>query len=255
MRTVFAFCCLAILTSACQAQPETSTLEAVTAKVETTPTVQDGANDPAIWFNAKDPAKSLVLGAASEGGLEVYSLSGDRISSVSGRPVALVDVLHNFSLGGKATDLAVAYDPTQSELMVFAIDGVSGELSDINAGTLPTEGELEGMCTYQSPFSLKFYVFGLTDGLLKQWELIDQNGRVAGRLIALAHEHGQKVEEGMLIDIKVSQNDFARLAMGSRQRVNRIFRDWDKRGLVEMRGDFLLIKNFELFEQELAPFE
>jgi CRP/FNR family cyclic AMP-dependent transcriptional regulator len=81
------------------------------------------------------------------------------------------------------------------------------------------------------------------------------HARVAGRLIALAQEHGQKVEEGLLIDIKVSQNDFARLAMGSRQRVNRIFRDWDKRGLVEMRGDFLLIKNFELFEQELAPFE
>lgn len=183
MRTVFAFCCLAILTSACLAQPKTSTPEAVTARVETTPTVQDGANDPAIWLNAKDPAKSLVLGAASEGGLEVYSLSGDRISSVSGRPVALVDVLQNFSLAGEATDLAVAYDPAQSELLVFAIDGVSGELSDINAGTLPTEGELEGMCTYQSPFSLKFYVFGLTEGLVKQWELIDQDGRVAGRLI------------------------------------------------------------------------
>jgi CRP/FNR family cyclic AMP-dependent transcriptional regulator len=81
------------------------------------------------------------------------------------------------------------------------------------------------------------------------------HARVAGRLIALAHEHGQQIEEGMLIDIKVSQNDFARLAMGSRQRVNRIFRDWDKRGLVELRGDFLLIRNFELFEQELAPFE
>jgi CRP/FNR family cyclic AMP-dependent transcriptional regulator len=81
------------------------------------------------------------------------------------------------------------------------------------------------------------------------------HARVAGRLIALAQEHGQQVEEGLLIDIKVSQNDFARLAMGSRQRVNRIFRDWDKRGLVELRGDFLLIKNFELFEQELAPFE
>ena len=81
------------------------------------------------------------------------------------------------------------------------------------------------------------------------------HARVAGRLIALAQEHGQKIEEGLLIDIKVSQNDFARLAMGSRQRVNRIFRDWDKRGLVEMRGDFLLIKNLDLFEQELAPFE
>jgi CRP/FNR family cyclic AMP-dependent transcriptional regulator len=81
------------------------------------------------------------------------------------------------------------------------------------------------------------------------------HARVAARLMALAHEHGQQVEDGLLIDIKVSQNDFARLAMGSRQRVNRIFRDWDKRGLVETRGDLLLIPDLKAFEAELAPFE
>lgn len=81
------------------------------------------------------------------------------------------------------------------------------------------------------------------------------HARVAGRLVELVQEHGQPVEEGILIDIKVSQNDFARLAMGSRQRVNRIFRDWDKRGLVVTRGDLLLIRDLEAFEQELAPFE
>jgi hypothetical protein len=43
--------------------------------------------------------------------------------------------------------------------------------------------------------------------------------------------------------------------MGSRQRVNRIFREWDKRGLVELRGDFLLIRDLEVFEQELVPFD
>jgi CRP/FNR family cyclic AMP-dependent transcriptional regulator len=59
----------------------------------------------------------------------------------------------------------------------------------------------------------------------------------------------------MLIDMKVSQNDFARLAMGSRQRVNRIFREWDKQGLVLTQGEHLLIKDRELLEQEMQPFE
>jgi CRP/FNR family cyclic AMP-dependent transcriptional regulator len=81
------------------------------------------------------------------------------------------------------------------------------------------------------------------------------HARVAGRLLALAIEHGQPVEEGVLLDIKVSQNDFARLAMGSRQRVNRIFRDWDKRGLVVNQNDLLLIKDMDLLEQEVEPFE
>jgi CRP-like cAMP-binding protein len=79
--------------------------------------------------------------------------------------------------------------------------------------------------------------------------------RVAGRVLVLIEEHGQRVEDGVLLDIKLSQNDFARLAMGSRQRVNRIFRDWDKQGLVESRNDFLLIKDIEGLQREMVPFE
>jgi hypothetical protein len=55
--------------------------------------------------------------------------------------------------------------------------------------------------------------------------------------------------------MKVSQNDFARLAMGSRQRVNRIFRSWDKSGLVVTRDDRLLIRDLALLEEEIEPFE
>jgi CRP-like cAMP-binding protein len=79
--------------------------------------------------------------------------------------------------------------------------------------------------------------------------------RVAGRVLALLQEHGHRVDEGVLLDISLSQNDFARLAMGSRQRVNRIFRDWDKQGLVESRGEFLLIKDVQGLQEEMVPFE
>jgi CRP/FNR family cyclic AMP-dependent transcriptional regulator len=81
------------------------------------------------------------------------------------------------------------------------------------------------------------------------------HARLAARLVELALEHGQEVEGGTLMDIKVSQNDFARLAMGSRQRVNRIFRDFDKRGLVVSRGDRLLITDMAALEKEIEPFE
>jgi CRP-like cAMP-binding protein len=81
------------------------------------------------------------------------------------------------------------------------------------------------------------------------------SARVAGRVLALMAEHGHRVDDGVLLDIKLSQNDFARLAMGSRQRVNRIFRDWDKQGLVETRGEYLLIKDVEGLQQEMTPFE
>ncbi len=79
--------------------------------------------------------------------------------------------------------------------------------------------------------------------------------RVAGRLLALAAEHGEVVDDGVLLDVKVSQNDFARLALGSRQRVNKIFRDWHARGLVVMRDDRLLIRDLQALEQEIDLFE
>lgn len=79
--------------------------------------------------------------------------------------------------------------------------------------------------------------------------------RVAGRVLGLIEEHGHRVEDGVLLDIKLSQNDFGRLAMGSRQRVNRIFRDWDKQGLVATRGDYLLIRDIQGLQREMVPFE
>lgn len=79
--------------------------------------------------------------------------------------------------------------------------------------------------------------------------------RVAGRLLHLASEHGVPVDDGVMIDIKVSQNDFARLALGSRQRVNKIFREWSARGIVQTRDDHLLVRSIEELEQETEPFE
>lgn len=79
--------------------------------------------------------------------------------------------------------------------------------------------------------------------------------RVAGRVLALMQAHGERVDGGVRLDIKLSQNDFARLSMGSRQRVNRIFREWDQQGLVESRDDHLVIRDIPGLEKEMVPFE
>ena len=53
----------------------------------------------------------------------------------------------------------------------------------------------------------------------------------------MLNEYAIKQEDALVVDLKLTQNDFARLALGSRQRVNKIFRDWSERGIVETRGD------------------
>jgi CRP-like cAMP-binding protein len=79
--------------------------------------------------------------------------------------------------------------------------------------------------------------------------------RVAGRLLDFARDHGKQVDNGVLLDIKVSQNEFARLSLGSRQRVNKIFRDWTERGVVVSHDDHLLIPSIEDLQREISLFE
>jgi CRP-like cAMP-binding protein len=92
---------------------------------------------------------------------------------------------------------------------------------------------------------------GLIGGIL----FYPLKARVAGRLLHLCQEHGEPSDGGVILDIKVSQNDFARLALGSRQRVNRVFRDWASRGLVQTRDDHIWVRDLGQLAQEIDLFE
>ena len=155
----------------------------VSARGATAPTLADGATDPAIWINAENPQRSLILGSGSEGGLEVYALDGARVHVASERPIGLVDVHYNFPLGGDTVSLAVGFDIASAEVVAYTIDGTNQSLADVTAEPLQTQSEIEGLCTYQSPLSGKFYVFVAGDGLIQQWELYETAGKVTGRRI------------------------------------------------------------------------
>jgi len=165
------------------AENESNAVVTVSARGATTPTLADGAADPAIWINAGNPQRSLILGSGSEGGLEVYDLNGVRVHVASERPIGLVDVVYNFPLGGDAVSLAIAFDIATAELIAYAIDGTGQSLAEVTAGPLATQSEIEGLCTYRSPLSGKFYAFVAGDGLIQQWELYEVSGKVAGRRI------------------------------------------------------------------------
>jgi CRP/FNR family transcriptional regulator, cyclic AMP receptor protein len=79
--------------------------------------------------------------------------------------------------------------------------------------------------------------------------------RVAGRLIELVKEHGVVTADGVLLSSTLSQRDFAQLAVGSRQRVNKIFREWDKSGLISSQDENFLIRDVAALEREIMPFD
>jgi len=77
--------------------------------------------------------------------------------------------------------------------------------------------------------------------------------RLAGRIIFLLEAYGEKADGGAYLNVKLSQNDFARLSMGSRQRINKIFRNWNERGIVLGQSDRYFIPSIEALQNEVEP--
>ncbi len=161
---------------------EDSPVAAVSAFAETTPTVMDGANDPAIWVNRENVENSLIVASGLEGGIELYDLSGERVAEIDDRPVTLVDVHYGFPLGSEKVDIVIALDIAESALIAYAID--SEGLREISSQPFATEAEIEGLCIYRSPLSNKYYAFAVAAaGYIQQWELFDESGALDAQLV------------------------------------------------------------------------
>ncbi|MEV6350626.1 phytase [Actinoplanes sp. NPDC051851] len=131
----------------------------VTAAVETAALYDDeaggdaDADDPAIWVNQANKARSLVIGTAKNGGLRVYDLTGREVQSIAtpdGGRFNNVDIVSGFRLGEQRVDLAVVTDRGRDRLRVYRISA-SG-LTDVTAADVPLlfakdEAEVEDQAT------------------------------------------------------------------------------------------------------------
>ena len=96
---------------------------AVRPRVVTTALAHD-TDDPAIWINRADPARSLVVGTDKDtaGGLYAFDLAGKivRQTPTLKRPNN-VDILTGMMLGGKPVDIAVTTEREEQRLRVFSL--------------------------------------------------------------------------------------------------------------------------------------
>ncbi|MFT7088604.1 MAG: CRP-like cAMP-binding protein [Glaciecola sp.] len=69
------------------------------------------------------------------------------------------------------------------------------------------------------------------------------SARLAGRLQWFAQNYGVETHEGILIEKKMTQQELAELARGSRQRVNKIVRKFEDEGILILTGQKYLVKN------------
>jgi myo-inositol-hexaphosphate 3-phosphohydrolase len=140
----------------------------VAAAAETDPvdTAADAADDPAIWRNAADPAKSLVIGTDKKAGIHVYSLAGKRLSFT---PAARLNNVDLRDLGGRviaaASDRA---DVATAHVSLFTLDTAAAKL--VPLGRFPVgAGEAYGMCLWTRASDKALFGFVvLKDGRIDQ---------------------------------------------------------------------------------------
>jgi 3-phytase len=172
------------------------------------------SDDPAIWIDPTDPARSLVLGTDkhnTNGGVYVFGLDGkiDRARSVTGlKRVNNVDVAYGLRIGGRTIDIAVATERNRQALRVFALPDM--KLID-GGGITVFDGD-----TLRAPMGIALYkraadgvIFaivggksGPTSGYLWQYRLEDDGkGGVRGVKVREFGEYsGRKEIEAIAVD-------------------------------------------------------
>lgn len=122
--------------------PAAPILVAPAGETAPAPSVEDAADDPAIWVAPGDGAASLILGTDKQTGLYVYDLSGAEVQRL---PVGLLNNVDLRQGGPGPVDLAVASNDGRHVVSVFAIDRATGAVAA--AGEHPTgKTEPYGIC-------------------------------------------------------------------------------------------------------------
>ncbi len=75
---------------------------------------------------------------------------------------------------------------------------------------------------------------------------LDLHGRVAKLLLQFADTRGEKTDDGILLDLHLTQGDIARMVGGSRQSVNQIIRSFENRGYLDVQRKVVILKNLDL---------
>ncbi|QOJ01582.1 MAG: phytase [Phycisphaeraceae bacterium] len=169
-----------------------------TAQTDAVASKGDAADDPAVWVNPRDPAKSLVITTDKKAGLNVYGLDGKLIQSLPGGRPNNVDVRTGFATPGYfggTVALVVASDRDGDVLRFWRVDEDALRLVPLPGTISPGVGEVYGVCLYRDPTDGRLYSFvSGKAGRVAQHRLgITPAGTVQG-VFARAFEVGGQVE-------------------------------------------------------------
>ena len=130
-------------------------------KQETEPVFSagDAADDPAFWFNKKEPSKSVIFGTDKKSGLHSFSLSGKRMQFISSGKINNIDSRSGYSFGAKNFSILAGSNASNNSIIIYLINE-DGIIEKLNKNEFKTELEgIYGLCMYKSSKSKATYIF------------------------------------------------------------------------------------------------
>ena len=146
----------------------------------------DAADDPAIWINPADAARSWVIGTNKRRGIEVYDMQGRRQWRVDAGRINNVDLRAGVTVSGERKIVVAATNRTSISIDVWALDPTTGQLANLLEAPIPAEVEDPyGLCLYQRPADGALFVIATAKaGGAVQWRLQDSGtGKLRGERV------------------------------------------------------------------------
>lgn len=201
--------------------------EALQPRVVTAPTRHD-TDDPAIWINPADPAKSLMVGTDKnqDGALYVFDLDGRIVHVVGGlkRPNN-VDIGTGLLLGGRPVDVAVTTEREAQRLRVYTLP----DMASVDRGNLvvmdgdPARAPM-GIALYRRPrdgtmFAIVGGKSGPAEGYLMQYRMEDDGtGQVKLTFVRRFGAYsGRKEIEAIAVDAELGYIYYSDETVGVRK--------------------------------------
>ncbi len=88
-----------------------------------------------------------------------------------------------------------------------------------------------------------------TSDIIEDIIFLDIPRRLAKRLVTLVHSHGEAVEGGVKIQIKLSQEDLAHMVGATRESINKCVRSLQHSGTISYESGYMVIQDMGLLEE------
>jgi 3-phytase len=155
----------------------------VTAKVETAPvgTLDDAADDPAIWRNSAEAAASLIVATDKRAAIHVYDLAGNKLHSTPSPRLNNVDLRETSH--GVIVAASDRQDLANARMAMFWLDTAAKRL--VPMGSIPVgPGEAYGMCLWQRASDKALFGFVvMKDGRIDQVAIETGGAAPSGKVV------------------------------------------------------------------------